>query len=155
LNGFAALAVFDEQANGGNQDGILDQKDSIFSHLQLWIDESHDGVSQPSELHTLPSSGIGAISLDYREARKTDQFGNVLRYRGMVNPAEPRKGAKEGRWAYDVFFAVADPGSNGKGIPGAAYTANCKTPGRNQQVKLEEKPLLPTAAGDSANQQKV
>lgn len=31
-----------------------DERDSVFQNLLLWIDENHDGVSQPNELHKLP-----------------------------------------------------------------------------------------------------
>ncbi len=37
-NGFAALAVYDLKANGGNEDGWIDGHDSIYSKLFIWID---------------------------------------------------------------------------------------------------------------------
>lgn len=105
-NGFAALAVYDDPKSGGNGDGIIDSRDAIFSSLRLWIDENHDGVSQPEELHTLPSLGVNSISLKYSEDSKTDKYGNLFRYRARLNPDTT---TDSGKIVYDVFFVTLSP----------------------------------------------
>lgn len=107
-NGFLALAEFDKPENGGNGDGIIDKRDSVFARLLLWIDENHDGISQPNELHTLPELGIFSLSLRYRDDRHFfDQYGNWFHYQAALNP-DPRDGESGvGRMMYDVFLVTA------------------------------------------------
>lgn len=109
-NGFLALAEFDKRENGGNDDGMIDKRDAVFPRLRLWIDENHDGISQPSELYSLPALGVFSISLHYRDdANFFDRFGNWFHYQAAVNPDARDGSSRDGRVTYDVYFDVAEP----------------------------------------------
>jgi hypothetical protein len=99
-NGFLALAVFDQNESGGNGDGVIDNRDAVFSNLLLWQDGNHDGISQPEELHHLADLGIGVIDLSYKESKRQDEYGNGFRYRAHVWDT---KGVRGGRFAWDVY----------------------------------------------------
>ena len=123
-NGYLALAQFDQLENGGNGDGIIDHRDAIFSQLLLWIDENHDGISQPNELHTLPEMGVYSISLRYHEEPFKDKYGNSFRYRSLLNPDSADGESKDGRQTYDVFFDTTKTTPVSKAIEKADHELN-------------------------------
>lgn len=100
-NGFLALALYDRTESGGNNNGRIDEADSMFPLLRIWQDRNHNGLSESSELHPLRQLGIRSLDLKYKSSKRVDQYGNEYRYRVAVEDA---KGTQLGRWAYDVFL---------------------------------------------------
>jgi hypothetical protein len=101
-NGYCALMEFDKSENGGNGDGVIDWHDAVWQkQLRGWIDVNHNGISEPSELHTLQELNVCSISLDYSDDTHKDEYGNWYHYKAVMHrcvgtPIE----------TYDVFFAV-------------------------------------------------
>lgn len=102
-NGFNALAVYDRPNRGGNGNGLIDNGDEIFSSLRLWQDVNHNGISERSEIYRLRDLGLKKIELDYKQSKRSDEFGNLFRYRSKVKDTHD---AQLGRWAWDIFFVT-------------------------------------------------
>lgn len=99
-NGFRALARLDDLDLGGNRDGMISAEDRLFSRLQLWFDNDHNGSAGPRELHPLSRFAV-AIDLDYRTFDGADEHGNRFAYKATVHR---RDGGI--RIACDVLFIV-------------------------------------------------
>jgi hypothetical protein len=105
-NGYAALAVFDQPENGGDQDGLITRRDVIFMALRLWLDGNHDGESQAWELVPLDAARVSAIDLDPVLSERRDRHGNLFRWISRVRI--------DGRWrlaSADVILASLPAGS--------------------------------------------
>lgn len=96
-NGFNALSAFDD-----NGDRRIDAGDPIYALLGFWTDRNHNGISESGELQSMRAAGVISISLDYRESRRRDRFGNKFRYAASVKIR--RGGAVATHLAWDVFF---------------------------------------------------
>ncbi len=75
-NGFAALSALDS-----NADGKISSLDSAFTSLRVWRDINQDGVSQTTELSTLPVANVASINLT-ASASTTQRAGNAVEFIG-------------------------------------------------------------------------
>lgn len=106
--GYIALAEFDLSYNGGDYDGYISPTDAIWSSLRLWLDDNHNGISEPYELQTLDQAGVLKLEYDYKIIWRQDRFGNVFRAKSKAL-IENRHGNPHERKTYDVFFRrIAD-----------------------------------------------
>ncbi len=64
-DGFGALASED-----ANKDGVVDERDPIWSQLRVWVDGTHDAKVDAGELKTLAELGITQINV--RASNKTE-----------------------------------------------------------------------------------
>ncbi len=103
-DGFSYESQYDRPSQGGNGDGVIDSRDSVFPLLRLWRDGNHNGISEQGELHALPTLNVVRLHLDYKESKRIDESGNHFKYRAKIDDA---KGTKAGRWAWDVFLQKA------------------------------------------------
>jgi hypothetical protein len=107
LNGYLPLFEFDDPRLGGNGNGTIDEGDAVFSRLRLWIDQNHNGLSEPSELLTLKEAGVVRIACEYSRSGRRDRYGNLFRYKGKAWILN-RAGRERETATYDVFFRRAE-----------------------------------------------
>jgi hypothetical protein len=102
-NGFDVLREFDK-----NKDGIIDDKDPIFSKLLLWRDVNSDGISQKSELHPLKSKKVKALRLNYENRVRKIGRRAEIRQSAKFEFLDKKDKVREGD-IHDVWFAPGTP----------------------------------------------
>ena len=105
-NGYDALAQYDDTELGGNGDGVLDQEDSVWSSLLLWVDNNANGTSERNELYQLRNYEIISIDLRYGYSNRVDHAGNIIPYWSWVTTTS-KTGPKKLKMV-DVFFRVIE-----------------------------------------------
>jgi hypothetical protein len=101
-NGFVALAQYDHNALGGNNDGYISAQDSIWSQLSLWLDTNADGVSTNDEMLLLEDVGITRLDIIPKQNNRMDSAGNSL---PLWSWAKDENAANHGKYKMiDVFF---------------------------------------------------
>lgn len=86
-NGFAALAVLDD-----DRDGSITYADPRFAALALWFDRDEDRRGTADELVPLAAMGIARLPLGHRIDRECDDRGNCILERTSIGT---RVGARE------------------------------------------------------------
>ena len=75
INGFDALEDFDDNVNeetGEIGDGVIDEKDSRFKELRVWVDKDNYGITDEGELNTLEYHNIKSISLNILDPENSE-----------------------------------------------------------------------------------
>ena len=105
-NGFDALLLLEGPSYGTSKpDRVIDARDAIYARLRLWFDRNHNGVSEPEELVSLADAGVLAISSEYKENARRDQYGNKFSLMGKALFRGPQ-GQETWRTIYDVYLTV-------------------------------------------------
>lgn len=100
-NGFEALRFAEGPTWGTSYaDGRIDARDAVFSHLLVWRDRNHNGISEPDELTPIANAGVQWVGTDYSTKKRVDKFGNEFRQKGSIGWAD---GAVEP--VYDIWLA--------------------------------------------------
>jgi hypothetical protein len=83
-NGWLGLGWWDAEIRGGDGDGKITPNDDVWYNLRVWVDTCHCGQSINGTMYTLDQLGITEIGLDYVTDKRTDQYGNQLRYKSYM-----------------------------------------------------------------------
>ncbi|HEY0160712.1 MAG TPA: hypothetical protein VGF28_25730 [Thermoanaerobaculia bacterium] len=107
-DGFVALRVYDDPRFGGDGDGSITSGDAIWGRLRIWLDENHNGLSEPTELGPIHRYGVVSIGLSYEAGPEFDANGNDHRLRGTFVRRQTGPGAViyTTEPIEDIFFAI-------------------------------------------------
>ncbi|MFM7267716.1 MAG: calcium-binding protein, partial [Cyanobium sp.] len=82
-HGFEALRDLDS-----NRDGQVDERDSEWGSLRVWVDRNADAISDPEELFDPLSLGVRSLLLGWRDSAHIDAEGNHHRQQGSYRHSD-------------------------------------------------------------------
>lgn len=101
-NGFESLKLHDADKNG-----VINNKDKVWSTLKLWQDKNSNGLSEPEELISLQEKKVVSINLNYH-AKKKLSFGDRARARESSTFSYESKGKTLKADIIDVWLSPLD-----------------------------------------------
>jgi hypothetical protein len=84
-DGFQALKALDV-----NRDGKVDDSDSAFGELRVWVDANSDGRTDAGELRSLKDAGVRSLLVDATKGTEIDN-GNLI---GLLSSYETTDGRR-------------------------------------------------------------
>ncbi|MFQ1700784.1 hypothetical protein ACJ5NV_09320 [Loktanella agnita] len=109
-----ALGVFDSNADmGGNNDGVLNHFDTVWSELRVWQDANVNGTVDAGELKTLSELGFTELALSYDDG--TDFFDpsndiEIFNSKLLGSASYTRNGVVHEGGIGDVSLSYSDQG---------------------------------------------
>jgi hypothetical protein len=73
----------------------------LIGNMAIAENQTYCGTKNCSASLDASGNHYYAVDLDYRESRRTDQYGNLFKYRARVFDS---RDSQVGRWAWDVFL---------------------------------------------------
>ena len=105
---FEGLQAFDEVANGGNANGMLDPGDAGFENFFVWQDTNGDGRGVGSELMSLEDLGLESINLTGDGADPETELGGQV----LINDGSSATINGDSFTVEDVTFVAARGGES-------------------------------------------
>ena len=91
-----------------NHDGVIDNRDELYSSLKVWFDKDGNGESSSKELMSLSAAGIKSISLTIA-GRNIDVKGATLQDASLYTDSYGRLGlAADIEFSYDSRITITD-----------------------------------------------
>ena len=128
------LAWFDQFAQGGNEDGVLDARDELWSKFGVWRDADQDGETDPGELSMTGEGGLRSVNLQSNNVRRDGGPDARIYGRSDFSVAgadgKPMSGA-----LYDVALRYVDENTE----PFEETTANLLYPPKPPEAKAQHR----------------